>query len=156
MHRLLIAATFLIAAASAPAQSANETCLACHDKVDASKFAASVHAPLSCTDCHADATTIPHEAKPGRVDCSSCHADAAAAWNNSLHAKGANVGGARCTDCHGPAHEIASSCDPKSRTHHANIPRTCSRCHAQKFVMEKAGLNAQSAISYQESVHGRA
>ena len=155
MRNFFIAAALLLAA-TASAQSSNEECLACHDKVDAAKFAGSVHAPFGCTDCHADAATVPHETKPKAVDCSACHSDAVAAWNNSLHAKGAKLGGARCTDCHGSAHEILPSSDPKSKTNHANIPQTCSQCHAQKFVMEKAGLNTQSAISYQQSVHGRA
>ncbi len=102
MRRAFIVAILVLAAASARAQE----CLDCHDTVDPAKLAASVHAPLGCTDCHSDAATIPHETKP--------------------------------------------------KTERADIPRMCSRCHAQKFVMEKAGLSTQSAVSYQESVHGRA
>jgi cytochrome b subunit of formate dehydrogenase len=153
MRRLWIAAAFLIAAGAARAQTSNEDCLACHDTVDHAKFTASVHAPLDCTGCHADVTSVPHESKPKAVDCASCHPDAVAAWQNSLHVK---AGGARCADCHGKAHEIKPASDSQSRTHHTNVPKTCSQCHAQKFVMEKAGLSAQSAISYQQSVHGRA
>src|ERR1041384_2782229 len=102
MRKALLVAALLFAAAGAAAQE----CLDCHDNVDKKKFAASVHAPLACTDCHADAATIPHE--------------------------------------------------PKPRTSRVDIPQMCSRCHAQKFVMEKAGLSTQAALSYQESVHGRA
>jgi len=160
MRTLLIAAVLSLAfSAPAVAQSPNDNCLACHDKVDAKKFAGSVHSSLECTNCHADVTGIPHEAPPKKVDCSSCHPDAMEAWNNSIHAKAVKNGtarGAQCTDCHGSAHAILPSSDKASRTNHASIPATCSQCHGQKFVMSKAGLSTQSAISYQESVHGRA
>ena len=141
------------------AQTTNDVCLGCHDDVNQAKFSASIHAPLQCADCHSDVTGVPHDTKPKAVDCSSCHTDQVAAWQNSLHAKAAKAGiarGAKCTDCHGPAHEILPSTDRNSRTNRASIPKTCSGCHAQKFVMEKAGLSAQSAISYKASVHGQA
>ena len=144
---------------AAAQQVTNDVCLACHDTVDAVKFGASVHAPLECTSCHADVTAVPHETKPKAVDCATCHPDAVAAWENSLHAKAVKSGlarGARCVDCHGPAHQILPSSDKRAPTNHASIPQTCSRCHGQKFVMEKAGLSAQSAISYHDSVHGLA
>jgi len=149
-------------AAAAPAmaqQPTTEDCLTCHDTVDAAKFAGSVHGPLGCTDCHADIKSVPHEPAPKPVDCATCHTDAVAAWDASLHAKAlksGNAKGAKCLDCHGPVHEIIPSSDAKSRTFHANIPKTCEGCHAQKFVMEKAGLSPQPAILYNESVHGRA
>lgn len=143
----------------AGAQLASSDCLGCHDQINARKFTASIHGSLECTNCHADVTAVPHEIRPKAVECASCHADAVAAWNNSLHARAVREGnarGARCLDCHGPAHEILPSTDNNARTFHQNVPQTCSRCHAQKFVMEKAGLTPQPALSYQESVHGRA
>src|SRR5687767_11714979 len=120
-------------------------CLSCHDTVHADKFNASVHAPLECTGCHDDVTTLPHENKPKAVDCASCHPDAVDAWKTSLHVEK----GAQCKDCHGSSHEIRPTAE-------RSIPEMCSTCHAQKFVMEKAGLSAQPAVSYQDSVHGRA
>src|SRR5947209_10296867 len=144
----------------AVAQLTNSDCLGCHESsVDAKKFGASVHGPLECTNCHADIKSVPHDPAPKPVDCSSCHTDAVAAWNNSLHAQAVRSGsarGAKCLDCHGPAHEILPSTDKASRTYHGKIPATCSTCHAQKFVMARAGLSAQPASSYVESVHGRA
>ena len=152
MRTMLMIAALALAALSAAAQPSREECLACHDTVHAEKFGQSVHAPLDCTGCHADIKDVPHDPAPAKVDCASCHADAAEAWNHSLHAKAAAAGkgkGPQCQDCHGPAHEI----QPMQR---ARIPEICSSCHAQKFVMQKAGLSAQPAISYQESVHGKA
>ena len=152
MRTLLIFTILTLAAIPAAAQLSNDECVACHDTVDATKFGASVHAPVDCTGCHADITQVPHEPAPAKVDCASCHPDAVEAWNHSLHAKAAAAGkgpGAQCKDCHGSPHEIT----PMQR---AQIPKTCSNCHGQKFVMQKAGLSAQPAISYQESVHGKA
>ena len=176
MRRYFIAALFLLAAAvPARSQLTNTDCLGCHDNkeltkdagggktasvnVDPKKFAASVHGPLDCTNCHADVKAYPHDPAPKAVDCASCHPDSVAAWNASLHASAVKSGsaqGAKCVDCHGPAHEVLPSTDPKSKTAHGAIPATCSACHGQKFVMAKAGLSNQSAISYGTSVHGRA
>jgi len=154
MRTFLIAATLALALAALPAaaQLSTDECLACHDTVHAEKFKASVHAPLECTGCHADVTAVPHEPAPAKVDCASCHTEVAEAWNHSLHAKAAASGrgnGPQCKDCHGAPHEI----QPMQR---AKIPQICSSCHGQKFVMQKAGLSTQPAISYQESVHGKA
>jgi len=175
--RTLVIATVLALAIVFPAraQMSNVDCLACHDNpeltkdagggrtvsvhVDPKKLAGSVHGPLDCINCHADVKGYPHDPAPKAVDCASCHPDSVAAWDNSLHAKAVKAGtarGAKCADCHGAVHEILPTSDPKSKTSHANIPATCSACHGQKFVMAKAGLSAQSAISYQTSIHGRA
>jgi cytochrome b subunit of formate dehydrogenase len=175
MRTLLIASILLLfVSLPARAQTANADCLACHENADLTKdagghpvsvhvdpkmFSASVHAPLDCTNCHADIKGYPHDPAPKPVDCATCHADSVAAWDNSMHAKAIKSGsarGARCADCHGPAHDILPSSDPKSKTSHLAIPATCAACHAQKFAMAQAGLSAQSAISYNESVHGKA
>ncbi len=153
-------AAFLLAAVCLAEPLQNDECLACHDdKISTKTFGASVHGPLQCTDCHADITAVPHQMPPRAVECGACHTEAVEAWNNSLHAKAVKTGtarGARCVDCHGPAHDILPSSDRKSRTYRATIPQTCARCHAQKFIIGKADLSTQAAISYQESVHGRA
>jgi formate dehydrogenase gamma subunit len=155
--RLIVTTITLLMAGALYAETIdNATCLTCHDQVNASKFAASMHGSMQCTDCHADVTVAPHETTPKKVDCSGCHSDTVAAWGNSLHATAAGGRGPKCLDCHGSPHEILSSTDKQSATYHTNIPKTCSRCHAQKFVIEKAGLTTQPANSYQDSVHGRA
>jgi cytochrome b subunit of formate dehydrogenase len=111
---------------------------------------------MECTDCHPDAASVPHAKPVARVDCASCHPDSVGAWKTSLHAKPRNAAmkGPSCVDCHGPAHEIAASLDARSRTFRAVIPRTCQRCHAQKFVVE-SGTAPNVALSYRDSVHGR-
>jgi cytochrome b subunit of formate dehydrogenase len=137
--RVILGALFLFASAAAAQTLKNDDCLACHDSVSTAK---SIHGSLDCTNCHADVTAVPHEAKPKAVECSTCHSDEVAAHDSSRHP-------ARCADCHGRAHQITP-------TLRASVPKMCSRCHAQKFAMEKAGLSPQPAMSYSESVHGRA
>jgi cytochrome b subunit of formate dehydrogenase len=155
---LFFAVSFFLAAAALAAPPSDAECLACHDTVKANAFAASIHAAIGCTGCHADIAAAPHETAPKPVDCALCHEAATAAWKGSLHAKGIETGvrSAKCIDCHGPVHEILPSADPKSRTFRNAVPKTCGRCHAQKFIVEQASLSTAPSVSYQESVHGRA
>jgi cytochrome b subunit of formate dehydrogenase len=173
--RNLLFALFLTGLATfASAQMTNEECLGCHSDptaskdvggktvsvhVDETKFAGSVHASLSCSDCHTNVTGYPHEPPPTKATCDTCHAEAQAAWARSLHGKALAAGdknSATCLSCHGSPHEILIRTDPRSPAFHLNIPDTCGMCHSQKFVMEQAGLTTQPLFSYKESVHGRA
>lgn len=174
----VLAALFVLLVLGIPAGAqtlSNADCLGCHQdpamtkdvngkavplNVDPAKFQASIHGPLSCTDCHSDIKAVPHEPVPKAVRCVNCHAEAQAAWQASKHGVAVKAGrafAAHCIDCHGGnAHEILPSSDKNSATSHMNIPITCGKCHGQKFVMEKAGLSNQMFVSYEESVHGRA
>ena len=131
------------------AQPAATECISCHETAGAVK--ASIHGSVECVDCHAAAAMVPHPRPLPRVDCGTCHPDSAAAWSASLHAqpRGRGARGASCSDCHGPAHLIVAA--PIAR---AAIPRTCQRCHAQKFVVE-SGTAPNVSVSYADSVHGR-
>lgn len=152
-----------------------EDCLVCHGDVslshevngkqvslgvDPAKFQESIHGMFTCVDCHDDIATPVHEKMPAKVSCATCHAEAEADYEHSVHAqalqKKSNGAAPTCTACHGNVHEILPSSDPKSRTHHTNIPETCGSCHQVKFVMEQSGLSARPFFSYEESVHGKA
>jgi cytochrome b subunit of formate dehydrogenase len=211
----------LPALAAVPAGPTNEDCLGCHaDKsltkdvqgkkislyADAAALKASVHAPLGCTDCHADIKEVPHPEKLAPVSCQSCHPDAAEKLVKSVHGmKGgpeldcqachgahdvkrpsqlgttpcqtchapvvqkwrAGVHGqavahgvqeaARCTDCHGQAHEVLPQTDPAAPTSRAKMAETCGRCHADRAIIEKRQIPVPQAFQlYQKSVHGRA
>jgi cytochrome b subunit of formate dehydrogenase len=176
VRNILLTLALLVLASGAAAQLSNDDCLGCHSDatavkdlgngktksvhVDPAAFGGSVHAPLSCTDCHADIQDYPHEPAPGAVDCSGCHSDMVDQWKNSRHAKAFMAGNrdaAGCLSCHGRnAHTIIPKTDPKSSVFHSNIPKTCGTCHGQKLVMESSGLSTTPAFSYKESVHGRA
>lgn len=176
MRRLpsYITLLLLLSAAGLHAQMTAEECLACHSDpsltkevdgksvsvhVDESKFTASVHSFLGCTDCHTQITDYPHQAEGVHPDCASCHPDAVEAYATSIHAHAIekNGGGAAtCAACHGDIHAVLPASDPGSRVSHQNIPDTCGSCHGVKFVMEPSGFSVQPFFNYMESVHGRA
>ncbi len=174
---LVVVAVLLAWGSSARAEHKlkDQECLGCHSDttltkdangkqvslfVDGGKLKRSIHGSMfACVDCHKDVTSLVHEAPPKKVACAQCHADAQEAYSHSLHARPAsakNTQAANCQDCHGGAHEILASDDPKSPVNHVNIPTTCGRCHGQKFLMESNGESNQAFLSYQDSVHGRA
>jgi Cytochrome c3 len=161
--------------AAAPAMGVNETCLMCHaDKdaknpagksiaVDADRFKGSVHGGLSlkCTDCHSDvsAQKLPHADKLKPVDCAACHDKAVAAYAGTVHGlalKGGNNVAAKCTDCHG-THDIKRSKDADSRTNHANIEVTCSKCHGSDAIVAQGNLpGGNIGTKFHDSIHGKA
>ncbi|HET9530868.1 MAG TPA: cytochrome b/b6 domain-containing protein [Blastocatellia bacterium] len=162
-------------AEQAPAEEMTSAdCLACHNdsslekEVDGKKlsmhvsegeFSASVHGSLDCKSCHSDVNAYPHDPTPARVSCAECHTEASEKYDHGLHAKAVQNGSsnaASCLACHGNAHRILASSDPKSKTSRTSIAQTCGACHGVKFVMEGTGLTSRPFLAYQESVHGRA
>jgi cytochrome b subunit of formate dehydrogenase len=159
---------------SMAAQIQNSDCLACHNEVSFSTsvqgkpvslyvserlFQQSVHSTLSCTDCHADAKSIPHPTGLAKPSCGTCHTDEEAAYGRSVHGQAVlhgDANAAHCVDCHGEPHAILSSTDPASKVSHSNIPNTCGTCHQQTFVMRTSGVSTQVFVAYEQSVHGRA
>jgi len=62
-------------------------------------------------------------------------------------------GGPSCLSCHGGAHSIHASKDPKSPTYPSNLPRTCGACHGDaKFVQQHKLPEVYSL--YMDSIHG--
>jgi len=178
--RLAIAAAGLLpaalaaraAAAPLPPAPANDDCLACHGDADAKRddgrslyvpakrFAASVHAALSCTDCHRDLShaELPHPEKLAPVACASCHPDPVAEYGKSVHAEARQAGktlAATCVDCHG-THDIEPSTSPSSRTYALNLPNTCGRCHGDPKIIAAGGIKIGDVVAkYHDSIHGR-
>jgi len=128
--------------------------------VDPEAFKASVHADLSCTDCHADVKDVPHTATLRRVDCSGCHSEVAATYAKSAHV--VRFGGKpvadppACVDCHG-AHAITKSSVSTSPVYFRNVAATCSRCHGNPEIAASLNIPIPGAAKlYDESVHNRA
>lgn len=176
---LILAFLCLFPAVLSAKAPSNAECLACHSDsslstevngkprslfVDDAKFKASIHGGMfACVDCHDDLKEAPHTTTPAKVSCTKCHADAGEAYARSVHgaaARGKNVALAQrapaCTSCHGDAHQVLPVADANSPVHHANVPATCSTCHATPMVVNGASISAQPALSYKESVHGKA
>ncbi len=145
------AALWLALATGAFAASSLKTadCLACHDDKGAS-FQASVHGVLSCTDCHADKNAYPHAPNAAKVKCDTCHADPAHGVAQSVHA---SVNAQACQGCHGDAHAVLASSNPKSATYPTNLPRTCGACHGDGKMASEHGL-AAVYTKYMDSIHG--
>ena len=154
----------------------NDKCLECHGEKDLTKDLpggkttslfvdekirqASVHAKLSCAECHPDlAGEHPDDAKPATpVNCATCHKEQADIYKTSVHGISRSMGSsgaASCTSCHG-THDMLSPKNPNSPTFKLNLSRTCAKCH------DNAGINKEYrmrfpdvAAHYQESIHGR-
>ncbi len=119
--------------------------------VDPTELAASVHADLECTDCHADysGTTHPersfrgareYELAAGEV-CKACHFDKYTRTLEGIHYKLTSSGrmdAPGCVDCHG-THGISSGQREKLRS-----AQRCNKCHASIYE------------TYSKSVHGNA
>ncbi len=125
--------------------------------VDASLYEASVHADLSCTDCHTDVKDLPHTARLKTVDCSGCHSEIADVYAKSRHVVGykrmAGIEAPRCPDCHG-AHAIPKSTLSSSPVYFRNIAETCTRCHGNREVIERGGIAIPGAARmYEKSIH---
>jgi hypothetical protein len=156
-------------------QISNDDCLACHgDKsmstkrggrtvslyIDQKKFAASVHGPLQCTNCHADldGKELPHNAPLAKVNCGSCHSDEFQQHAKSVHGKALSRGDAlapRCVNCHGN-HDILPVKDPRSAVAAIKIPYLCGQCHQEGTPVQLNRNIAQHDIleNYTESIHG--
>ncbi len=163
------------AAAADDSGPSNAECLSCHNKTVQRKkgppippigpaFTGSVHDQMAvaCVDCHSDlaGAKMPHPTKLAVPDCSQCHEDEVKAYNKSIHASARRASptspAAWCTDCHG-VHDILTSKDPRSRTYHFNVVKTCSRCHANKAIIAEAHIKAGNVPAvFQDSIHGRA
>ncbi len=150
--------TAAAAGQSAPKPPANEDCLVCHGEADAKRadgrtialdtkhFEASIHGPLGCVDCHADAgKEMPHPDKLAKVACGSCHDDVAGKYRDSMHSwakeKAGLIGAPACADCHG-THDIMPHTAKTSRVYRDRIPETCGSCHAGVRDKYETGVHA--------------
>ncbi len=152
---LLIALAWVLAPTRAAAQTKkvqpqkqDEACLACHgtagmksDKgkniaVDPAKHAASSHAILACTDCHADIKDFPHPARIAKVQCKMCHEDVVKSFSTSVHSL---LGDSGCSNCHGSAHELTAG--------DSLLPKKCTECHAQEVAEFDSSIHGAAAKS---------
>ncbi len=165
----VLALSVVLALGSSPAwaQPSNAECLLCHATqgmsitlpskeelslyVDGEALARSVHAQLSCVQCHTHITGYPHPPL-GAVDrrdlslryypsCRQCHEDQYKETLDSIHLRILAAGHREapvCTDCHG-AHTVSPPATPRFK-----VDVTCSRCHREIFTV------------YTQSVHGAA
>lgn len=141
-------------------------CVTCHetskhDTKIADDISHSIHDGLGCLDCHEDKNTSPHQEVPafrvGCEGCRSCHekesldyqAHGRKEYNECEDAPS-------CADCHGD-HDVLPSSVKLSKTHPANLPSTCGRCHEDLNLTTKYEILIDHPIEiYENSVHGQA
>jgi cytochrome b subunit of formate dehydrogenase len=171
----LVGLCCLVVASAARAAISNEECLTCHSDtsmvrenpdstttalwVDATVYGNSVHRGLSCTDCHADISEVPHGETLAHVNCGGCHGDVQALYDGGTHGKAVTAGHAhapRCYDCHGK-HDIRPASDPESPVSQFKLVETCARCHADPKITRTLPFGNRAPVAgYTKSVHGRA
>ena len=151
----------------------NETCLSCHAEQDLTGFdkagvevsmyvngedlAVSVHAGMSCVDCHADlagADDYPHAETLQPVDCSTCHDDISAIYVTSAHGMAtSNTKAPSCSSCH-DKHKILSHTNTAATTSKKNLPYTCSNCHHQQVLTEDPDVKITDSFDrYMRGIH---
>ena len=126
-------------------------------------YHASVHGDFECTVCHGGASSLPHGAplEPVGLDaCAGCHGDAVDEYRASVHgmARGRGVAeAASCAGCHGDLHAVRPRDDPDSPVHWTRLATQCARCHADRTMVEKAGIPVVHPVeAYLQSVHAKA
>ena len=142
----------------------SDACRRCHfDKY--TKTLESIHftmlsqgnlkAPV-CTDCHGThgIERALADKSVGARRCGNCHRDIYTTYASSVHGSALlnekNTDVPVCIDCHS-AHTIE---DARSVDYRDKVPEICGRCHANKEVMKRYGLNTGVVNSYLEDFHG--
>jgi formate dehydrogenase gamma subunit len=125
---------------------ADQDCLACHGQagfksdsgksisIDPAKHGASVHAVLSCKDCHTAIKEFPHPAKMAKVQCATCHADEVKAFQTSAHSV---LGENACESCHGNVHVVTTT--------EKLMPAKCAECHDGEVKQLAGSIHGQAA-----------
>ncbi|MFN7953274.1 MAG: cytochrome b/b6 domain-containing protein [bacterium] len=147
------------ATAAAEAEDDETTCDTCHPDEQAA-VAGTAHESFECVDCHPKSARVPHEDGDTASSCRPCHDDAFDELAGSVHGNGraaADIEPAACLECHGAAHAIVPSDDPKSPLHPSHVAETCGRCHGDGEMAKKLGFGRTLPIeAYRASVHARA
>ena len=122
--------------------------------IDRNKISRSVHAQLTCNECHIDVETLPHPARLPRPQCKSCHQEEAEKVSRSRHAEmlqRSEPPAPYCWNCHG-THEIL----PQDKVNPLDKIRICASCHQTHSGRIEGVENGELLVrSYLDSVHGR-
>lgn len=117
--------------------------------VDEEIYDRSVHAELTCLECHEtlDVVDHPDSGHSQPVDCTACHEDAGTSFDRSAHAgsktmtvNGETITSPACADCHGK-HDILSPLDIDSSLHFLRLGETCGQCHEGVYADLRASVH---------------
>ncbi len=170
---LLVCLCFIGLAGSLGAATVKDSaCISCHEgsiyretkqgqkeavRFNRQELSDSIHKALGCTDCHADASVLPHKKELGPVDCATCHREASLQFERGVHGaafKRGDKDAPSCTACHG-THHILRVSDQRSPVNKTNQVMLCATCHTDVDVQKKHHLPADMIKAYEKSVHGR-
>ncbi len=159
---LLALAWLMLAVAPATTSVAADDdvgCDTCHPDAPAA-IAGTTHESFECIDCHPEAKRDSDDARHKTASCRPCHDDAFAELAGSVHGKGraeTEIQPDACKTCHGAAHAIVPSDDPKSALHSSRTAATCGHCHGDGETAKRLGFGRTLPIeAYEHSVHARA
>lgn len=155
-------------------------CLVCHraPAFDGEAFKKSLHADLSCSDCHDGYDYGAHSVKPSELSpedaarvkklatrsaapsaylaCATCHPDESLQLAGSVHsrwlAEDRKAAGPLCADCHGSPHAVQKPAGPLPT---ATRSAVCTHCHDNVEFLKRSGLSSDPVPTYRDSVHGR-
>ncbi|MCL4539683.1 MAG: cytochrome c3 family protein [Bacteroidetes bacterium] len=136
------------------------------------KYKESVHAKAlaegnpnapNCETCHTthyvkspkDSTSATNRRNVPEL-CGKCHTKEFEAYSKSIHYKALEngmLGAAVCTDCH-QEHDVLPPNDPRSALNPQSVVNTCTKCHSDTLLMERANVPVQQPEAYSESFHG--
>ena len=140
--------------------------------VNQDAFRLSVHAELSCQQCHQDVTRYPHSLDGPRrlVTCATdCHATDSlgqpyshvgvlATFQQSVHRRGLSAepdGAPTCVTCHagGNPHAIARATTALGPVEKMGL---CVSCHEDAALMDRHQVDPEAVASYKRSFHYKA
>lgn len=103
--------------------------------------------PQLCAQCHA-------RGKPAAVRHASVDStNRIETYAMSIHGKGLMESGlvvtAMCTDCH-TAHHVLPLDDPESTVNHANVARTCAKCHSGIYEKFQVSIHSPAVSDSDE------
>ena len=110
----------------------------------------SVHAGVSCGDCHPGTSEVPHPERKlassrqftiaASEQCRQCHFGEYRQTLESVHAKAVVRGdltAPTCVDCHG-GHDVHRANEPRTK-----VAETCGRCHSKASSVYAASVHGQ-------------
>lgn len=120
----------------------------------------SVHADVTCVECHEDADRLPHEFHLNLTTCAtSCHESEANHYAQSKHVEVAQdnaIEAPTCASCHG-GHDIPAIADRQSPQHRLNSIFLCAECHEKHENGTPNGYEPGIHMeAYFKSAHGKA
>ena len=122
-----------------------DTCYACHDTHKNVR-----HGNITCTECHRNIESLPHDEKLEKPKCGQCHNAIQPAYNRSVHAS-RNMKCIDCHDAHSPSREKKNCQQCHVKPQHRTLPSakkhlstlSCGACHGD---VQKSSIDVSVSV----------